>query len=62
MRTQPRHIRMSPYNRAEEAHQHRIDIQADLSPLEASLEADRRMAVPNAVMYSQGYYRYDTQQ
>ncbi len=37
MRTIPRNLRMQPYSRAKEAEQHRIAIQASLSPLEHCL-------------------------
>ena len=61
MRTQPRHIRMKPYNRAYEAQLHRVATEAQLSLLEQTLEGYRGMPTPHYRMYPQGYFMYETQ-
>lgn len=62
MRNIPHHTRMQPYHRPEEAQQHRIAIEAELSQLELTLEAYRGMPPPIVVTYPNGHYEFSTEQ
>ena len=61
MRDIPCHIRLKPYHRPEEANNHRIAVEASLSPLEASLEMYGGLPKPHTIRYPNGHYEYETQ-
>ncbi len=53
---------MKPYNRPEEANNHRIAIEGELSPLEATLIGYRGIPRPHVITYPNGHYEFSTEQ